>query len=81
MVEASTEVVETQAPADNSAAVAIKVKTLMLQKGVKQIDIIKNFGFDKGDVSKVINGVRKTPKIRAAIAEKLDMTVEEVFNV
>jgi transcriptional regulator with XRE-family HTH domain len=58
-----------------------KVKIAMLQAGVKQVDIIQKFGFDKGDVSKVVHGKRTTSKIRHAIAALVGIPVDELFKV
>ncbi len=62
-------------------AIERRVKIEMLKKGVKQIDIIKSYGFDKGDLSKVIAGKRKTKKIRQAVALMLEAQVDELFVV
>jgi len=57
-----------------------RIKILMLEKDVKQVDIVRKYGFDRGDISKVIKGTRKTPKIQSAIASELGFTRENLFN-
>jgi len=57
-----------------------RVKILMLQKDISQVHIVNKYKFDKGDVSKVVHGKRKTRAIQEAIARELEMTVEDVFG-
>lgn len=57
-----------------------RVKILMLQKDISQVHIVNKYRFDKGDVSKVVHGKRKTRAIQEAIARELNMAVEEVFG-
>ena len=57
-----------------------RVKILMLQKDISQVDIVNKYKFDKGDVSKVVHGKRKTRAIQEAIARELNMSVEDVFG-
>lgn len=62
------------------AAARNRVKILMLQKDVSQVQIVNKYKFDKGDVSKVVHGKRRTRAIQEAIARELQMTVEDVFG-
>jgi lambda repressor-like predicted transcriptional regulator len=55
------------------------IKIKMIEKGVSQVDLIKEYGFDKGDLSKVVHGKRKTRKIRVAIANKLGLEYNDLF--
>jgi hypothetical protein len=57
-----------------------KVKILMLQKDIPQTRIVEKYNFDKGDVSKVVHGKRKTKSIREAIAKELGMSIDDVFG-
>ena len=57
-----------------------RVKILMLQKDISQVHIVNKYKFDKGDVSKVVHGKRKTRAIQEAIARELEMSVEDVFG-
>jgi transcriptional regulator with XRE-family HTH domain len=57
-----------------------KVKILFLRKGLTQVDLVKKYGFDKSDISKVIHGVRRTEKVRQAIAQELNLDVKEIFS-
>jgi hypothetical protein len=57
-----------------------RVKILMLQRDISQVQIVNKYKFDKGDVSKVVHGKRKTKAIQEAIARELEMSVEDVFG-
>ena len=57
-----------------------RVKILMLQKDISQVQIVNKYKFDKGDVSKVVHGKRKTKAIQEAIARELNMPLDEVFG-
>lgn len=57
-----------------------RVKILMLQRDVSQVHIVNKYKFDKGDVSKVVHGKRRTRAIQEAIASELGMSVDEVFG-
>lgn len=58
-----------------------RVKILMLQKDISQVHIVNKYKFDKGDVSKVVHGKRRTKAIQEAIARELDMGLDEVFGM
>ena len=57
-----------------------RVKILMLQKDISQVSIVNKYKFDKGDVSKVVHGKRRTRAIQEAIAQELGMPVTDVFG-
>ena len=57
-----------------------RVKILMLQRDIPQTRIVEKYNFDKGDVSKVVHGKRKTKSIREAIAKELGLAVDDVFG-
>ena len=57
------------------------VKIALLNAGIRQKEIAKQFGFDKGDVCKVISGKRATPAIRQAIADVTGKSVAELFLI
>jgi hypothetical protein len=48
-----------------------KANIVMLENKLKQSDIVRKYGFDKGDVSKVCQGQRRGDRIRRAILGEL----------
>ena len=56
------------------------IKILFILNNLKQSDIAKKYRFDKGDVSKVISGIRRQAAIQNAICYELNMPKELVFK-
>lgn len=57
-----------------------RVKLAMLNSDVTQIYLVQKYGIDRGDLSKVISGQRKTPHIREVIASEVGLPVSELFE-
>lgn len=58
----------------------IKLKTLLLEKGMTQRDLAYATGLDEGTVSKAIRHSITTPEIREAIGDYLDVEQSEIFD-
>lgn len=56
-----------------------KVKSLMMLKGLRSKDIAKDLGVTETWVSLVLNGRRRSPRVRQAFADALGMNVEELW--
>jgi lambda repressor-like predicted transcriptional regulator len=55
------------------------LKSLLILCGVNQRELALRAGCQQSDISKVVKGVRKTRRIREAIAEQLGLTPEELW--
>lgn len=51
-----------------------KIRIGMIQRRLTAMDIAREIGVTRGAVAQVICGIRKTARIRVAIAEKLGTT-------
>ena len=58
----------------------INVRALLVARNIKQTDIAERHKFGKAEVNKVINGKRRTQRIRQAIAQELGMSVEDLWG-
>lgn len=58
-----------------------KVKRLIMDLGVTQEDISKKYDVDKGNLSKVISGQRRTQSVRRIVAEYLGLEYSEVWGL
>lgn len=56
-----------------------KIKIELLKKGITSARIAESLGVDRTYISHVLAGRFKTPKIRKAIAQAIDMRVEELW--
>jgi len=56
-----------------------KVKSLMVLKGVKQVDICRKLHVTPQTVSLIVSGKKKSARIRAAIAKALGVKVEDLW--
>lgn len=50
-------------------SIILKIRTLMIQKNIKQSDIAKKLGITPSAVNQVISGVRNTQRIKAALIQ------------
>lgn len=58
----------------------INVRALLVARNIKQVDIAERYHFGRAEVNKVINGKRRTLRIREAIAQELGMTVHDLWG-
>lgn len=58
---------------------ATNIKIELLRSGVTQSEIARSLGMSVGSVNDVITGRRNNPKIKSAIAQALDTTVDQLF--
>lgn len=56
-----------------------EVKSLMVLRGVKQIDICRKLEVTPGAISMVVSGKRGSPRLRQAIASALGKRVEDLW--
>ncbi|WKZ32959.1 MAG: transcriptional regulator [Thermodesulfobacteriota bacterium] len=56
-----------------------KVKALMVLNNIKGVDIAKKLGVSPTTVYVVLSGKGKSRRIQKAVAEALDMTVEDLW--
>jgi DNA-binding XRE family transcriptional regulator len=56
-----------------------RVKSLMVLKGVKQVDICRKLHVTPQTVSLIVSGKKKSARIRAAIAKALGVKVEDLW--
>lgn len=57
-----------------------KVKSLMVLKGIKSIDIARQLGVSRVTVSIVLTGKGKSQRIQKAIADALCMQYEKLWS-
>lgn len=57
-----------------------KVKSLMVLKGIKNVDIARKLGLSPVTVSIVLTGRRKSRRIQKAIAEALGVNYEKLWH-
>lgn len=57
----------------------IKIRQLMLGKSVTGVDIARECGVCRSYVSHVISGRAQSPRIRSAIASKLETEVADLW--
>ena len=57
----------------------IRIKILLLQRGITQVSIAKQTGVSPVAVSNVISGQRVMPWLRAVVAEACGVPVEELW--
>jgi transcriptional regulator with XRE-family HTH domain len=50
-------------------SIVLKIRTLMIQKNIRQSDIAKKLGITPSAVNQVISGVRNTQRIKAALIQ------------
>ena len=60
--------------------VNIKLKTVLLEKGITQRELAWGTGIDEGLVSKAVRHDRTTAEIRERIADFLGMDQDELFQ-
>lgn len=58
----------------------INVRALLVARNIKQVDIAERYQFGRAEVNKVINGKRRTHRIREAIASELGMSVADLWG-
>ena len=58
---------------------SIHIKILLLQKGVRQVEIAKRARVTPATVSRVIAGKKRTPAVRKAIARACGVQVEDLW--
>lgn len=58
----------------------INVRALLVARNIKQVDIAERYHFGRAEVNKVINGKRRTHRIREAIAQELGMSVQDLWG-
>jgi transcriptional regulator with XRE-family HTH domain len=56
-----------------------KIKSLMVLKGVRQVDIAEEEKVSAPLVSAVVSGHKKSPRVRNAIARALGTAVEDLW--
>jgi len=56
-----------------------KVKSMMVLKGVKQVDICRKLNVAPATVSLIVSGKKVSARIRKAIARALGVKVEELW--
>lgn len=56
-----------------------EIRAELVRRGIERQQIAAQLGIAKAGVSQVISGVKKTPRVRHAIAEAIGMAVEQVF--
>lgn len=56
-----------------------KVKSLLVLKGIKMVDVAKQIGVSRVTVSIVITGKGKSRRIQQAIADMLGKSYEELW--
>ena len=59
---------------------SIKIKVLMLQRGITAAQIGRRLGTTRQAVTGVINGQWKSPRIRKAISMALGVPYRELWN-
>jgi hypothetical protein len=74
------ETFEAPVPTYLRAGDEINVRALLVARNIKQVDIAERYNFGRAEVNKVINGKRKTLRIREAIASELGMSVDELWG-
>lgn len=59
-----------------------KLKEVLIRKGIKQVDLVRELGVDPGRVSLQVNGHRSLPeKHQIKLADLLNVTLEELRNL
>lgn len=56
-----------------------EIRAELVRRGIQRQAIAAQLGIANAGVSQVISGVKKTPRVRAAIAAAIGQPVEEVF--
>ena len=60
----------------------LQLKTALLKKGIRQIEMAKAIDLDPSKFSKIVNGwLEAKPEERKAIAEFLDKPENEIFPI
>lgn len=58
----------------------IKLKTILISRGVTQRELSFSIGLDESRLSRIVRGYEKpTPEVQEAIAEFFDLPEEELF--
>ena len=57
-----------------------KVKLVLLRRDISQSELARRLGIRRPHLNMVVNGRRKTPWIRKAIAHELNLPVEKLFT-
>lgn len=60
--------------------VNIKLKTLLLERGISQRTLAWGTGIDEGTISKVVRYGKDTAEIRERIADFLNVNQDEIFD-
>lgn len=60
---------------------AISVKCALMRAGVTQAEVARDLGVTCGYVSQVVSGLRPGLAVRAAIAARLGMDVDELWDL
>lgn len=59
---------------------AIEIKILLMRKGITQAEICRRAGLKPPTISNVIAGRKKGARVRALIANMLDLRIEQVWS-
>lgn len=57
-----------------------KIRAVLIEKKVKQIEIAREFGVTSGAISRVIDGHFKSRRIQQAISEKAHIPFEKMWR-
>ena len=58
-----------------------KVRALMVEKGIKQIEIAKELGVGAPAISGALNGHWESERVRKAIAARLGMSMKQLDRI
>ena len=56
-----------------------KIKAMMIERGIKQKDIAQALGVTRACISVVLNGYQNSKRVKAAIAEALNIKYEALW--
>ena len=59
----------------------IRIKTLMLRQGVTVSGLARELGVPLNYITRVVDGSRRFPRVRAHLAQRLGYPVEELFPI
>lgn len=57
-----------------------KVKSLLIENGIKQADIAKELGVTRGTVSAAITGYHQSRRVKQAVADALNIDYEKLWG-
>jgi len=73
---------EQDRPVTSEKEEKVNLKKMLYQKGIKQVDLVKQLGVDPGRISLQINGVRPLPeKYQKMLAKILQVSLEEIMAI